>query len=102
MEKNNGLIKFREVDHEKFFDALKNILDCKKAEDVVYTLICISEQIDKIYLKHIPLMIEHSKASNEKLIDIFEDIKFSCNEICQLVETSKLTGLRYWDDDESN
>lgn len=98
---NIGLNKFRDEDHEKLFGVLKNknILDNEKAEDVVYALYCISEQVEKIYLKYIPSIIEHENESKEKLENIFEDIKFSCNEIRQLIETSKLTGLKYWDEE---
>lgn len=96
------LVKFREEDHEKLFEVLKRneILDNENAEDVVYALYQITEHIEKIYSKCIPNMLNEVNSSKDKLKEIFNDIKFESNEIRQLIETSKLKGLKYWDDDE--
>lgn len=102
MNENNFLKEFREIKSTKLFELFKKkrLLDNELAEDVSYALYEISELIEKIYLKHIPKMLNESDLSKEKLEEIFDDIKFDFNEIRQLIETAKLTGLKYWDDDE--
>jgi len=90
--------EFFRLNHEKLYERLREgLLPEKDAEKIVYALYCIGEQIEKIYCKQIPLMIANNVTKAE-MEDLFEEIKFSCNEIRQLIETSNLTDLRYWDD----
>ena len=95
----NCLKKFRNEDHKKLFEILKkNFLSTNNAEVIVYALYQIAEHIEKIYAKYIPELI-NTDSDKTKSEEIFEEIKFNCNEIRQLIETSKLTGLKYWDDE---
>ena len=99
---NNFLKNFRENESEKLFEILKikQLFNDETDEDVSYAIFEISELIEKIYLIHIPKIINNSDLSKEKLEEIFDDIKFDFNEIRQLIETSKLKGLKYWDDED--
>ena len=103
MNKNKTfLTKFREKEHERFYDILRKklLIDDEKSEMITYAIIEISELIEKIYLNNINEFIKNSDLQKDKLEDIFDDMKFDFNEIRQLIETAKLTGLKYWGEEQ--
>lgn len=97
------LSQFREQEHVKLYEVIKEkmLFDKKKSEEVVYAIYQISEHIERIYLQLIPEMINNDNLLKEKLNETFDEIKFNFNEIRQLIETSKLTGLKYWDNEDN-
>ncbi len=100
-EDQNYFKQFREKGHKELFEIIKKQMSLNEleAEKTVYSIYVITELIEKIYTQLIPEMVSNSELSKESLNDKFDNIKFNFNEIRQLIETAKLTDLKYWEDE---